>query len=97
MYPLAQTQDESRVQIDASNAGPGRLTVQVEGETHDIPADIRDNNNGTYDVTFTPTEPGVYRVSTRWNDEHTSNSPFTVNVEAKAEPEEVSKLHSICL
>jgi len=78
-----------RVNVDASEAGAGRLTAIVEGLKHDVVVGIRDNNNGTYEVTYTPPKSGAYVLAIQWDEQHVDGSPFRVNIDNKAEPESV--------
>jgi len=50
---------------------------------------IRDNQDGTYDVTYTPQAPGAYVVDVKWDEEHVEGSPYRVTVENKPHPESV--------
>merc|ERR1712137_1281909 len=70
--------------IDVEIVGP-------EGEPFD--ADVKDNNDGTYTVTYHPTEAGEYTIENILRNpfqpmhyEHIKNSPKTVNVAAGTDP-----------
>ncbi|XP_025767877.1 tripartite motif-containing protein 45 isoform X2 [Puma concolor] len=41
---------------------------------------VQDNKDGTYYVSYTPKEPGVYTVLVRVKEQHVQGSPFTVTV-----------------
>lgn len=41
---------------------------------------MQDNRDGSGEVTYIPTEPGVYMVHIRAGDEEIYGSPFCVNV-----------------
>jgi len=45
-----------------------------------LPAEIKDNNNGLYDVVYTPTEPGNHKVAVTLFDQHIAQSPFNVPI-----------------
>lgn len=47
----------SRFTVDTKNAGPGDLSVAVEGPSK-VDIDCVDNGDGTCDVTYVPVEPG---------------------------------------
>ncbi|XP_030044568.1 tripartite motif-containing protein 45-like [Microcaecilia unicolor] len=44
---------------------------------------VQDNNDGTYQVSFTPPEPGAYTVWARIKGQHVQGSPFTLTVKNK--------------
>ena len=75
--------------MDARDAGPGHLSATVHGVRNDVVAGVRDNKDGTYDVTYTPQAPGAYVVDVKWDDEHVEGSPYRVTVEDKPHPESV--------
>jgi len=54
----------------------GGLSLAVEGPSK---AEIvcQDNDDGTCTVTYLPTEPGLYSVVVKFDDEHILGSPFT--------------------
>uniref|UniRef100_T2MH46 Filamin-A n=1 Tax=Hydra vulgaris TaxID=6087 RepID=T2MH46_HYDVU len=65
----------ARFTIDTKNAGPGDLSVAVEGPSK---ADIEcvDNHDGTCEVTYIPVEEGKYDVIVKFDNNHVPGSPF---------------------
>eukprot|EP01129_Flabellula_baltica_P008038 TRINITY_DN3168_c0_g1_i1.p1 TRINITY_DN3168_c0_g1~~TRINITY_DN3168_c0_g1_i1.p1 ORF type:complete len:757 (-),score=218.19 TRINITY_DN3168_c0_g1_i1:33-2303(-) len=71
------------------DVGGDLFDVQIEDPNYDIiPADITDNNDGTYTVKYQPTDAGKYHIDvvqrSRANPmfyEHISNSPIDVVIE----------------
>ena len=59
--------------------GYGGLSLSVEGPSK---AEIKcqDNENGTLDVSYRPTEPGYYIMNLKFADHHVTGSPFTIKV-----------------
>ena len=47
----------SRFTVDTKNAGPGDLSVAVEGPSK-VDIECIDNGDGTCEVTYVPVEPG---------------------------------------
>ncbi|XP_040854617.1 tripartite motif-containing protein 45 isoform X2 [Ochotona curzoniae] len=47
---------------------------------------VQDNKDGTYFVSYTPKEPGLYTVWVCVKDQHVQGSPFTVTVRRKHRP-----------
>lgn len=49
------------VNVDCSEAGPGRLTAHVQGpHGEDVEADVFENSDTSYDVFYTAMEEGKY-------------------------------------
>jgi len=74
--------------------GGDQFDVHVEDPTYTLlPVNIKDNNNGTWTVTYQPTDPGKYHIDvilrnpsvpTRY--EHVKNSPVDIVMEAGTDP-----------
>ncbi|KAM4872939.1 E3 ubiquitin-protein ligase TRIM45 [Thomomys bottae] len=47
---------------------------------------VQDNKDGTYNVSYTPKEPGIYTVWVCVEEQHVQGSPFTVTVKRKRHP-----------
>lgn len=65
--------------VDTRNAGYGGLSLSIEGPSK---AEIacKDNEDGTLNIAYKPTEPGFYVVNLKFADHHVEGSPFTVKV-----------------
>ena len=52
------------VNVDCSEAGPGRLTAHVQGpHGEDVEADVFENSDASYDVFYTAMEEGkIFRI-----------------------------------
>lgn len=76
------TQTKNEFFIDTREAGYGGLSVSIEGPSK---ADIqcKDNEDGTLNVSYLPTEPGYYIINLKFADHHVPGSPFTVKVTGK--------------
>lgn len=57
--------------------GPSKVDIQTE-----------DLEDGTCKVSYFPTVPGVYIVSTKFADEHVPGSPFTVKISGEGRVKE---------
>ncbi|XP_029947767.1 filamin B a isoform X1 [Salarias fasciatus] len=67
--------------VDCRGAGEAPLAVSVTGPRGlKIPAEVTDNGDGTYQVSYTPTVEGMYSVEVQYADEVVPNSPFTFRV-----------------
>ncbi|XP_063796937.1 filamin-B isoform X1 [Pseudophryne corroboree] len=65
--------------VDTREAGYGGLSLAVEGPSK-VDIQTEDLDDGTCQVSYCPTEPGVYIVSIKFADEHIPGSPFTAKV-----------------
>lgn len=60
--------------------GTGKLEVRVEGPANDARAVVKDVGGGKYEVSYTPTVPGTWKVHVTLDGVHIPGSVFTVNV-----------------
>lgn len=60
--------------------GKGKLEIKVEGPATTAVATVNDVGDGRYEVNFTPTEPGTFKVHVTVDGEHIPGSIFTINV-----------------
>lgn len=64
--------------------GGSQITVKFDGPGHyDIA--VTDHNNGVYDVVYTPTQPGQYKVNVLVDGKPVNKSPFDVEVKCSAD------------
>lgn len=77
---------KAKFTVSTREAGVGGLSFAIEGPSEAKMSCI-DNRDGSCDVEFLPTEPGVYDVSIRFADKHIPGSPFKINIEG---PQQVS-------
>lgn len=68
--------------IDTKGKPPpdSSFEVTAKGPTTEVAATITPANYGDYDVSFVPTEPGEFEVSTLFQGESITGSPFNVPV-----------------
>lgn len=74
-----KTHTDNTFNIDTRKAGYGGLSLSIEGPSK---AEIKckDNENGTLDISYRPTEPGYYIMNLKFADHHVDGSPFTIKV-----------------
>lgn len=65
--------------VDTRNAGYGGLSLSIEGPSK-AEIQCKDNEDGTLNISYKPTEPGYYIVNLKFADHHVEGSPFTVKV-----------------
>lgn len=72
---------------NAVSIGGDNFEVEIVGPNNVmIQSTIRDNNDGTYTVTYTPGESGVYALSASMNGEEISGSPIVIVAKREAVP-----------
>lgn len=59
--------------------GYGGLSLSIEGPSK-AEIQCKDNEDGTLNISYRPTEPGYYIVNLKFADHHVDGSPFTVKV-----------------
>merc|ERR1711892_99398 len=65
--------------INTKSAGYGGLSLSIEGPSK-AEIECKDNENGTLDVDYKPTEPGFYIINIKFADSHVPGSPFQVPI-----------------
>ncbi|XP_020655560.3 filamin-B isoform X4 [Pogona vitticeps] len=73
--------------VDTRDAGYGGISLAVEGPSK-VDIQTEDLDDGTCRVSYFPTVPGVYIVSTKFADEHIPGSPFTVKISGEGRVKE---------
>jgi len=58
--------------------GGDNFDVSVKGPHGDVHPQVKDNNDGTYDVEFDPSEPGPYDIAVNYEGEPIKDSPWHV-------------------
>ncbi|XP_015175447.1 PREDICTED: filamin-A isoform X3 [Polistes dominula] len=74
-----KTHVENSFSVDTRNAGFGGLSLSVEGPSK-VEIQCKDNEDGTLNMFYKPTEPGIYIVNLKFADHHVEGSPFAVKV-----------------
>ncbi|XP_043250796.1 filamin-A isoform X1 [Colletes gigas] len=74
-----KTHMENNFSIDTRNAGFGGLSLSMEGPSK-AEIQCKDNEDGSLNISYKPTEPGYYIMNLKFADHHVEGSPFTVKV-----------------
>ena len=69
----------NKFQINTKSAGYGGLSLSIEGPSK-AEIECKDNEDGTLDVEYRPTEPGFYIINIKFADSHVPGSPFQVPI-----------------
>eukprot|EP01089_Gocevia_fonbrunei_P013346 TRINITY_DN340_c0_g1_i5.p1 TRINITY_DN340_c0_g1~~TRINITY_DN340_c0_g1_i5.p1 ORF type:complete len:1157 (-),score=418.97 TRINITY_DN340_c0_g1_i5:34-3504(-) len=64
--------------------GGNKFDVQVAGPDSNVPVQVVDNNDGTYDVTYEVSKPGDYVVSVKLDGKDIKNTPAKVSIAGPA-------------
>ncbi|XP_067114194.1 E3 ubiquitin-protein ligase TRIM45 [Osmerus mordax] len=71
--------------VQMGHGGEPVLVSIIHKEKKDcrVESTVLDNGNGSYNISYTPKEPGVYSVWVCVKDHHVKGSPFVLNVKRK--------------
>eukprot|EP01121_Diplochlamys_sp_Union-15-3_P001758 TRINITY_DN1152_c0_g2_i1.p1 TRINITY_DN1152_c0_g2~~TRINITY_DN1152_c0_g2_i1.p1 ORF type:complete len:767 (+),score=229.10 TRINITY_DN1152_c0_g2_i1:31-2301(+) len=61
--------------------GGDPYVVKVTGPYDDhVPVDVKDNHNGTYDISYKPSDTGPHKIEVLLDGHHVAKSPYTVDI-----------------
>ncbi|XP_043469574.1 filamin-A isoform X2 [Leptopilina heterotoma] len=86
-----KTHVENTFSIDTRNAGYGGLSLSMEGPSK-AEIQCKDNEDGTLNISYKPTEPGYYIMNLKFADHHVEGSPFTVKVSGEGSNRQREKI-----
>ncbi|XP_033213591.1 filamin-A isoform X3 [Belonocnema kinseyi] len=86
-----KTHVENTFSIDTRNAGYGGLSLSMEGPSK-AEIQCKDNEDGTLNISYKPTEPGYYIMNLKFADHHVDGSPFTVKVSGEGSNRQREKI-----
>ncbi len=76
--------------VDTKEAGLATLEMTIrDPEGNIIPPIIENNNDGTYNVSYTPEDVGRYTINVLYGGQHVKDSPFNVKVDPTGRPDKV--------
>lgn len=82
----------AKFKIDASKVAPAPVAVNIVSDSSPISRrpDIRDNGDGTFEVTYIPPNEGAnLKAHVLYNGKDVPNSPFAIKVRPLVEPDKV--------
>ncbi|XP_076311299.1 filamin-B-like isoform X3 [Tachypleus tridentatus] len=65
---------------DASDAGWGKVNIDVQYNKRSLPMMVDERGNGISWITFTPSQDGKHRIYVTFNDMHIKGSPFSIYI-----------------
>ena len=79
--------EATRLYIDTTGAGNGKLTGSVEGNLHGYSdVQISEIEPNKFEVSFVPPGPDYYKLDVKWGDQSIPGAPFDINLNpARAE------------
>ena len=76
-----------KYKVNAQGAGPGNLASRVQlgpavdvADVTDLPTEITDHKNNTYDIDYTPSCAGVERMNVTFGESPIPNTPIHLNI-----------------
>ncbi|CAL8338413.1 unnamed protein product [Merluccius merluccius] len=85
--PTVAVGKELDLLVDARHAGKGGVgCVVVEPDGSEVKARVVENQDGTYDIFYTASAPGTYRIYVRFGGQDVPRSPFTVTAVEEVVP-----------
>ena len=86
-----KTHQDNTFHIDTKDAGYGGLSMSVEGPSK-AEISCKDHEDGSLDVSYRPTEPGLYILNMKFADQHVPGSPFAVAVSGQGTERQHEKI-----
>ena len=79
----------ARFVVDATEAGPGILTVAIKGPEGKVDVHIEETSKGMYDCSYVPEEAGEFTVVIKYGGKELPKSPYIVTVEGGSDVDAV--------
>ncbi|CAM2708294.1 unnamed protein product [Rotaria socialis] len=77
--PNLQVGEEYSITVDTHDAGPGAVTCRIRSTLgNDLDLDIVDNEDGTYNLFYTPHNPGNYVIKIKFGGQDIPGGDFVV-------------------
>lgn len=79
--PNLQVGEEYTITVDTHEAGPGAVTCRIRSTMgNDLDIDIVDNEDGTFNIFYTPHNPGNYVIKIKFGGQDIPGGDFVVTV-----------------
>jgi len=84
--PSIQVGEEYTINVDTHEAGQGAVTCRIRSTLgNDLDLDIVDNEDGTFNLFYTPHNPGNYVIKLKFGGQDIPGGDFVVTVCLKIE------------
>lgn len=81
LEPVIQIGEAYTISVDTREAGQGNVTCHIRAANgNDIDIDIEDNNDGTFNIFYTPHNPGNYTIKIKFGGQDVPNGDVVVMV-----------------
>jgi hypothetical protein len=81
LSPVIQIGESYTITVDTRNAGQGNVTCHIRSANgNDLDIDIEDNNDGTFNIFYTPHNPGCYTIKIKFGGQDVPNGDVVVMV-----------------
>lgn len=82
--PNVHVGEECSITVDTHEAGPGAVTCRIRSAVgNDLDIDIVDNEDGTFNLYYTPHNPGNYVIKIKFGGQDIPGGDFVVTVSSK--------------
>ena len=79
--PVIQIGEAYTITVDTRDAGQGNVTCHIRSANgNDLDIDIEDNNDGTFNIFYTPHNPGDYTIKIKFGGQDVQNGDVVVMV-----------------
>jgi filamin len=81
LEPVIQIGEAYTIGVDTREAGLGNVTCHIRAANgNDIDIDVEDNNDGTFNIFYTPHNPGNYTIKIKFGGQDVPNGDVVVMV-----------------
>ena len=81
LSPVIQIGEAYTITVDTRAAGQGNVTCHIRSANgNDLDIDIEDNNDGTFNIFYTPHNPGNYTIKIKFGGQEVPNGDVVVMV-----------------
>ena len=78
---MVQVNKETTITVDASMAGTGKVTCRIKSQSGtELDIDIIENDDGTFNIVFTPNVEGDYTINIQFGGEPIPEGNYIVQV-----------------
>jgi filamin len=79
--PNVHVGEEYAITVDTNEAGPGAVTCRIRSTLgNDLDIDVVDNEDGTFNLFYTPHNPGNYVIKIKFGGQDIPGGDFVVTV-----------------
>jgi filamin len=81
LEPVIQVGEDYTIHVDTRDAGEGNVTCHIKSSNGtDLDIDVEDNNDGTFNIYYTPHNPGNYTIKIKFGGQDIPNGDVVVTV-----------------